>query len=71
MMKNDESSALVVRQSGALAIIGTQLRLKKKILDAHRLATTPDEFHVPRDGSLYDAVERIRPGGTIRIAAGE
>jgi len=71
MMKTEESTALVPRQTGALAIIGTQLRLKKKILDTHRLATTFDEFHVPRDGSLYDAVERVKPGGTIRIAAGE
>ena len=70
-MKTEESTALAIRQTGALAIIGTQLRLKKKILDAHRLATLVDEFHVPQDGSLFDAVERVRPGGIIQIATGE
>lgn len=70
-MKTDEGKALVPQQTGALAIIGKQIQLTNKILNAHRLAIVAEEFHVPRDGSLYDAVERVRPGGTIRIAAGE
>lgn len=29
------------------------------------------EFHVPWDGSIYDAVKKIESGGTIKIASGE
>lgn len=71
MKTEDIVTSLVPQQHRTLTIIGKQLRFNKKIQAAWGVAVTADEFHVPRDGSLYDAVERVRPGGTIRIAAGE
>jgi len=69
-MKTEDNNVPVPKQAGALSIIDKQLQLKNRILDTHRNATAVDEFHVPRDGSLYEAVERLRPSGTIWVESG-
>lgn len=59
-MAIDESKTLVPQQTGALAIIGKQLRLKKKILSAREIVATVEEFHVDAAG--------VQPNGFFNCA---
>ena len=67
-----DSKALVPYQRGIVASVGRQLAITEKLLPTGWfLQHGFDVFCVPRDGSIEDAVEKVRPGGTIRIAKGQ
>ena len=63
----DEPHPLVLLNNRLPAKVGKQLAITEKLL-ANRKC---DIFHVPQDGTIEQAVAKIAPGGTIRIAAGE
>jgi len=48
-----------------------EVRLAEQHIElAAKLLATKLVFHVPADGTLYEAVERVADGGTIKLAAG-
>ena len=68
MSNNPMNNALVtVPQKALVASVGRQVKITDKLL----ARIGGQAFRVPQDGSIYDAVERIRAGGTILLAAGE
>lgn len=69
---SDDSRAIVpVGQRGVVASVSRQIAITGKLLG--RILSVQnllDVFNVPQDGSIEDAIIRIRPGGLISIAAG-
>ncbi len=68
-MKRGDDKAIVPVQRSIVSLVETQIQIIDKVLLRHKREV--DVFSVPSDGTLYEAVNRVRPGGTIHISAGE
>ena len=64
-----DKEALVPVRCEVVSIVRNQIKITKKIINS--LVEGIEVFHVPRDGTLYDAVERTRSGGKIYVAEGK
>ncbi len=68
----DKDKSLVPIQRDLVASLDRQLTLTEKLLTTTRSAQgLLDVFCVPKDGTIEDAVNKVRPGGTIKIAKSE
>lgn len=68
-MNEDNLPILSKGDKALLQSVGKQIKIVEKILSKSLVFV--DIFHVPEDGSLKEAVRKVKSGGKVIIAAGE